>query len=161
MGRGITAAIPIVLQPPRHGWHRKVENEDFPKLAEFYTPDESGQVYTIKHKILLENYQSFLTEFYDCIGEVCNFQEASNPATYDDFVTLFDRRARNARVPFVESGGSYLSIVGADCPEYWLFYSGSYKALLETYCTLTHFERVLARAMKNPLAGAVKFGIHG
>ena len=45
--------------------------------------------------------------------------------------------------------------------EYWKFYFGSYKAILEEYSTLTHFERLLAIAMKNPLAGAVKLGIFG
>jgi len=33
--------------------------------------------------------------------------------------------------------------------------------ILEEYSTLTHFERLLAIAMKNPLAGAVKLGIFG
>jgi len=53
------------------------------------------------------------------------------------------------------------SILGGYCEQYWLFYSGSYKAYLEEYSTLSHFEKVLAKTMKNPLAKAIKFGIFG
>jgi hypothetical protein len=52
-------------------------------------------------------------------------------------------------------------ILGGQCEEFWLFYSGSSKAYLETYDTLVHFERTLAKALKNPLANLVKFGIFG
>jgi hypothetical protein len=40
-------------------------------------------------------------------------------------------------------------MLGGLCPEYWLFYSGSSKAYLEEYETLHHFEKVLAKAIKN------------
>jgi hypothetical protein len=53
------------------------------------------------------------------------------------------------------------SFLGGESEKYWLFYIGSYKAYLETYCTLKHFERILAKAMQNPLASIVKFGIYG
>jgi hypothetical protein len=44
---------------------------------------------------------------------------------------------------------------------YEMFYQGSYKAILEEYSTLNHFEKTLVKAMSNPLANAVKFGIFG
>ena len=52
-------------------------------------------------------------------------------------------------------------VSGCRCQSYWMFYMGSYKAILEEYATLLHFEKILAKAMNNPLARAVKFGIFG
>jgi len=157
MGRGISAVIPFVMS----GWDGKIDNEYFsPNFFECYDVNEDGNVYTIKHEILLNNYQSFLTEFYDCIGEdrdIGNITQASN---YDEFCNVFDRRERNGRAPYIDFK-SMFSMLGGTCEEFWKFYSGSYKAMLEEYSTLMHFERILARAMKNPLASAVKFGIYG
>jgi hypothetical protein len=64
-------------------------------------------------------------------------------------------------VPFVYSRYSTFSVLGCRCEQYWLFYNGSYKAFLEEYSTLLHCERILAKAMSNPLVNAVKFGIFG
>ena len=160
MGRGIAAVVPITVSPHESGWRREIEVDKFPALADFYTLDEETGVYTIKHEILLENYKPFLSEFYDIIGEECETLDAPKAATYEEFRALYDCKARNGKIPFAEREW-YLSIVGGECREYWKFYSGSYKALLEVYCTFTHFERILARAMKNPLADAVKFGLYG
>ena len=64
-------------------------------------------------------------------------------------------------MPFIYDIPGMFSTLGCECQVYWLFYSGSYKAFLEEYTALMHFERVLARAMINPLASAIKFGIFG
>ena len=70
MGTGIAAVIPIILEPPRSGWERKVDKKNFsPSFFECYDVIEDGSVYAIKHEVLLHNYHSFLAEFYDCIGE--------------------------------------------------------------------------------------------
>jgi len=160
MGAGIAAVVPIILGPPRSGWKRKVDADDFaPGFFERYDVSEDGCVYTIKHEILLNNYKSFLTEFYGLIGEDCNISEIPQVDSYGKFGEAFDRYARNASVPFIDRTG--FSMLGGDCDEYWIFYSGSYKAYLEEYKTLTHFERILAKTMKNPLASAIKFGIYG
>jgi len=160
MGAGIAAVVPIILGPPRSGWVRNVDADDFaPDFFECYDVSKDGRVYTIKHEILLNNYKSFLTEFYDLIGEERNISEISQVDSYGKFGEAFDRDARNASVPFIDCTG--FSMLGGNCKEYWMFYSGSYKAFLEEYSTLTHFERILANTMKNPLASAIKFGIYG
>jgi hypothetical protein len=162
MGTGIAAAIPIVIAPYKSEWRTEVDLDYFsPKLSEYYNYNKENHNYTIKHKILLENYQSFLAEFYECIGEPCKLQNPPKLATYKAFKKYFDETARNMSVPFIYEQWRAFSIIGGICQEYWLFYSGSYKAFLEEYKTLTHFERVLVKAMKNPLAHAVKFGILG
>ena len=162
MGTGIVAAIPIVIGPYRQGWRTAIERKYFSDdFFDSYTVGEEKEMYTIKSALLLNNYFSFLTEFYDCIGEKDDLGTVPNVNTYDEFKAAFDRDTRNAKCPYLESSRGMFSILGGECKEYWLFYFGSYKAYLETYCTLLHFERTLARALKNPLANLVKFGIYG
>jgi len=162
MGTGIAAVIPLVMGPPINRWNREIDNNYFsPTFFECYDVNEDGSVYTIRHEMLLHNYQSFLTEFYDCIGDDCDIDSILQANNYDEFCSIFDRDERCARVPFVDFQYHTFSMLGGHCKEYWKFYSGSYKAMLEEYSTLTHFEQVLAKAMKNPLAGTVKFGIYG
>ena len=162
MGTGIAAAIPIILGPNRHGWRTAIERKYFTdKFFENYTVDDEGKIYTIKPEVLLENYKSFLAEFYDCIGEEYEAEKISYVKTYDEFEAVFNYDTRNARRPFIYKHGSMFSFLGGESDKYWLFYSGSYKAYLETYCTLTHIERLLAKAINNPLAQCVKFGIFG
>ena len=162
MGAGIAAAIPIVLRQDSHDWGTAIERKYFSdNFFECYTVDEEKKIYTIKPQLLLNNYFSFLTEFYDCIGEKDDLGTVPNVNTYDAFEAAFDRDARNAKCPYLESYHIMFSMLGGECKEYWLFYFGSYKAYLETYCTLLHFERTLTRALKKPLASLVKFGIYG
>jgi hypothetical protein len=117
--------------------------------------------------LLVNNYKSFLTEFYDLIDEdfheVTELDPNSIPlaGNLDEFSQLFNRDNRNSLVPFVDESGYFFSVLGCECKRYWLFYNGSYKADLEEYSTLLHFEKILAKAMKNPLGAAVKFGIYG
>jgi hypothetical protein len=128
---------------------------------------EGKKIYTIKPNVLVNNYKPFLTEFYDLI-EV-DFEKATkltpdgipDASTLDKFLAVFDDDARNNRMPFIYDTHYAFSFLGGVSSLYWTFYSGSYKAILEEYSTLMHFERILAKTMKNPLAGAVKFGIFG
>lgn len=162
MGTGIVAVIPLVITPSGRGWKRDVELEYFsPRLSDCYYYDEENRNYTIRHTVLLDNYRAFLAEFHDCIGEPGEMEEPPELDSYEAFKEYFNGNARNMKAPFIYEHQGMLSILGGACPEYWLFYSGSHKAYLEVYKTLTHFERTLAKAMKNPLVHAVKFGIFG
>jgi hypothetical protein len=162
MGAGIAAVIPIEIAPYRRLGHSNLELEYFsPKLLEFYSLDTESNCYTIKHELLLDNYKSFLAEFFDCIGETHDTQDFPQFNSYEAFKEFFDERERNMAAPFIYKHWSTFSILGGIFPEYWLFYNGSYKAYLEDYSTLLHFERTLNRAMSNPLANIIKFGIFG
>jgi hypothetical protein len=88
-------------------------------------------------------------------------QNVPNARTYDEFEAVFKRDARNGYAPYLEKGSLSFSCLGGECYEYWIFYSGSYKAYLEEYSTLLHFEKLLPKAIKNPLATSVKFAIYG
>jgi hypothetical protein len=162
MGTGIVAAIPVIIAPYNRGRNKNIQLEYFsPRFADYYNYDADGDTYTIKHEVLLENYQSFLTEFYDCINESYTIEKSQKIDSYEKFKEFFDKNTRNMKALFLYDQWSTFSIVGGICPEYWLFYSGSYKAFLEEYRTLTHFERILTKAMKNPLVHTVKFGVFG
>jgi hypothetical protein len=167
MGTGIAAAIPLVFKQYEG---RKLDEEYFAKgFLENFDVEEVGtkKIYSIKKDLLINNYKSFLTEFYDLIDEDFHEETELDPDSIpladnlDEFLQLFNCDNRNGSVPFVEESSYAFSVLGCECKRYWLFYNGSYKAILEEYSTLLHFEKILAKAMKNPLGTAVKFGIYG
>jgi len=80
--------------------------------------------------------------------------------TRKEFDEVFERnKSRNARVPYIDT----MSLSCLSCYENtpFLFYLGSYKAMLEEYSTLLHMEKMLVKAMNNKLKTIVKFGIFG
>ena len=167
MGRGIIAAIPIILTPYEYC---QLEEKYFAQgfLDNFNIEViNAKKYYTIKEDLLINNYKTFLTEFYDLIEEdFCErthltYDNLPDLKNLDEFNDFFSSDKREGWVPIIDHTSFGFDVVGCECEEYWLFYSGSYKADLEEYTTLLHFEKVLARAMKNPLANAVKFGIYG
>ncbi|MDR2855621.1 MAG: hypothetical protein LBV40_05650 [Methanomicrobiales archaeon] len=175
MGTGIMAGIPIIFEPhddrfrPHEG--RKFDMENFSKgfFDNFDVSGEAGskKIYTIKKDLLINNYKSFLAEFYDLIEEDFNketdltFDTIPSATNLDEFREVFSSDNRRNYVPFFETSYYDFSVLGCECKEYWLFYSGSYKAYIEVYSTLLHFERILSKSMSNPLANAIKFGIFG
>ena len=169
MGTGIAAAVPLVFTPYEQWGSEKLVEKYFAQgfLDNFDVAESnSKKLYTIKPELLLGNYSAFLEEFYDLIEE--DFHESTDltfghiPSanSIEEFIKIFDGNNRNNQVPFMYNP-HFLSVRGCECRKYWLFYSGSYKAFLESYSTLVHFEKILAKAMTNPLANAVKFGIFG
>jgi len=169
MGTGIMAAVPLLFEPYKsYGRQEKIKSEYFTKgFFENFNIDEneSGISYVIKKDILFNNYKQFLLEFYDLIEmDFTNYTELDidiipKISNFDDFSEIFDKDKRNGLVPFIYYYYSTFQVLGCQCKKYWLFYSGSYKAYLEVYNTLLHFEKILSKAMKNPLANAVRFGI--
>jgi len=165
MGRGIAAAVPLTFGQGRRGLDEKIFVVGFLDCYNM-TETEGKKLYTIKSEILLNNYKSFLEEFYDLIGEdfqretKLTFDEVPNASNLEEFMDVFSKSSRGGWTPFTDYGYSF-STIGCDCDDYWMFYSGSYKAELEEYCSLAHFEKILAKAMDNPLAKAVKFGMFG
>ena len=166
MSRDLVAAIPLTFQPHnRFGIDKKDLTAGF--FDNFDLLDADAKIFGIKEDLLLQNYKSFLLEFYDLIGEDFEEETEIHPNTIPDvntlteFVQIFDGEERNNRVPFIYNSHIAFSTLGGNSSLYWLFYSGSYGAMLETYSTFLHFERVLTKAMKNPLAGVAKFGIFG
>ena len=167
MGTGIKAAIPLIFTPREQ---RRINESNFTQgFFDFFDVEETdtGKIYTIKQDILLNNYKSFLAEFYELIDEdffratKLTYDDLPDMNSMDDFYEFFIGENRGNRTPFIYDISGMFDVRGCECEHYWLFYSGSYKAYLEEYKTLAHFEKILAKAMKNPLANAVKFGIFG
>jgi len=163
MGTGIAAAIPIVL---RQNSYRPLDVTDFSKgFFDCFNFEEvdGKKVYHIKEDLLIDNYKLFLSEFYNLIDEesYLNDNIILDANNFNDFSAIYSKDNRNGRVPFIYSPSAFFSTLGCSCDKFWLFYNGSYKAYLEVYETLLHFEKILAKAMKNPLANAIKFGLFG
>jgi len=187
MGAGIAAAIPLVFRPyendcfdgPKadyfsHGFlenytveEKESKNKQIRVMRGGSVEESRDRIYTIKSDLLLDNYRFFLTEFYALIGEDLNKRAGvasdgiPDVKDMDDFIKIFSEREDERQLPFICSGPWAFSVLGCQCEEYWIFYTGSYKAYLEEYRTLLHFEKILAKTMSSPLANAVKLGIFG
>jgi hypothetical protein len=162
MGTGIVAAIPLVFTPlERFNIDERYFTQGF--FNNFNVEEIDGRkVYTIKKELLLNNYKSFLAEFYSLIEDDLSdnivLDDIPEMDSLDEFSEVF---SGNNRVPFIYKWPSMFSVLGCKCTYYWIFYNGSYKAYLEEYSTFTHFEKILAKTMKNPLGNTIKFGIFG
>lgn len=178
MGRGIVAAIPIVLGAPPRSWGEKIEKKYFSEhFLNNYTVHQINDhvtgglqdCYTHKPELLIDNYASFLAEFYGCIGEeeekdkiITACENFPRMETIDDFIGIFEKKPdKPYYMPFVYDSHTAFTFLGGVSTLYWVFYSGSYKAFLEEFTTLKHFEKLLPKAITNPLANSVKVGIFG
>lgn len=164
MGTGIAAAIPLVFT--QYSKYEPLKERYFAEgfVDNYNIEVENGKkYYCIKENLLIDNYKTFLLEFYDLIGEKSELTENMliEAKNLIEFTDVYKGRNRNNRAPFIYTCSSSFGVLGCECEEYWLFYSGSSKAYLEVYATLLHFELILSKAMKNPLANATKFGIFG
>ena len=167
MGTGIMAAVPLIFKPYEG---EKLNKKKFATgFVDNYIVEavDGNERYVIKSDVLIKNYKSFLLEFYDLIGEDFEKETEITPdeiptvGSFDEFIETFGYGNRSTCVPFIYNKPYAFSVLGCKCDLYWVFYGGSYKAILEEYRSLLHFERILAKSMKNPLSNAVKFGLFG
>ena len=159
MGTGISAAIPITFKKSNNYQDSYYSS----KFFDNYNKLDDEDIYIIRSELLVSNYRPFLDEFYDLIGETQKLEDLNTPdaTTFEAFEDVFSHSSRNGKVPFTYDTLGMFSFLAGQSSYYWCFYSGSYKAYLESYSSLMHFERVIQKAMKNPLAQAVKFGMFG
>jgi len=169
MKLGIAAAVPIVIKPCNHvrftWWDTKPLTPEFLDNYNIIETEGSEVTYEIKADILIKNYKSFITEFYDLLeDDFCKktgltLETIPIAESVEDFIEVFSRKNRNA-VPFISRAEAF-DTVGCKCNVYWLFHSGSFLLKLPENKTLLHFESVLTKAMKNPLAQTIKIGVFG
>ena len=160
MGTGIMAAVPIEFTPDSR------DMDDFAKgFFDNYSIQEidGKKRHVIHEDILINNYIPFLLEFYELI-EVDMERNLELPPSeipvaksLEEFKKAFEKSIGYG--PFLEH--TYLGAIGVGSGLYWLFYFGTYKTDMEDYDTLLHFDKILAKAMSNPLGKSVKFGIYG
>jgi hypothetical protein len=163
MGQGICGGIQLDFEI--EDYEIKRYGKYFPPTYfDFYT-NKTKSLYTIKPKMFLSYYGDLLIEFNNIIGEdlsqtgVTAESELLKISNYKQFKEAFSYSNRNGEVPVIMD--SAVSFVVCETRSAWVFYLGSYKAYLEEYSTLIHFERVLAQTMKNPLAPIIRLGIIG
>jgi hypothetical protein len=184
MGTGIMGAIPVSFRFSSEPWGLESDmqenKEEFTKHAsgdffDFYNEikernvDKKGKkkeltYYVIKPGILLPNFKDFFYEFHALIADeertkgYKKFNDeydavvASNDL--DKFMAYFKDSTGYPPLDFPYFEPMYVT----DC---WnlLVYQGSYKAILEEWSTLSHMERLVWAAMKNPLAKVMRFGM--
>ena len=163
MGVRISAAVPLKF---RNIGFSMLE-VDFAKsfMNNYDTNYYSGErIYSIKTDVLFDNYKDFLYEFYELIGEDVSedsWLSSISPSinNIEDFKTEFSFE-NSTDAPYVDDS-RYFFTEGCECLEYWVFYNGSFKVMLEDESTLFHFEKVLTKIMKNPLGRSIKFGMEG
>jgi len=179
MGTGICGAILLEFDIKSERMDDFVEKsvKGFLDNYEFKSKNERSRCdrYAIKNEILIPNYADFLTEFYSLIyndfdGIHAPFDDEPvgdytkkllSCKTREEFDVAFDSENRNTDTPFIDGMSMFFSCLYCSTNSPFVFYSGSYKAILETYSTLVDMEKILAKAMNNPLKTAVKFGIYG
>jgi hypothetical protein len=165
MGQGICGVVQLEF---------KIEDYKIEKYKKYYPSNyfdfykrktKEPNLYTIKPDMFLPYYADLLIEFYKNIGENLSKETGLTPKSellnitdFKQFKEAFSHSTRNGRKPMVTN---YASVVGFGTRSAWLFYSGSYKAYFEEYTTLIHFERILVKLTKNPLASIVQLGIMG
>jgi len=176
MGTGISGAILLEFEIEPEYKSRLLENsvngflenyESLPKKEK-----SRNEYYKIKDDVLLTNYVDFLTEFYNLIDDDLNYLYSSSNKepveeyikklllckTREEFDDIFKSGNHHSGTSYISSKS--LSCMYCDRNKPFLFYNGSYKAYLEEYTTLVHMERMIQKAMINPLKNAVKFGIY-
>ncbi|MDR2775493.1 MAG: hypothetical protein LBC19_12285 [Tannerella sp.] len=184
MGTGIMGAIPVSFRFSSEPWglesdmrnNKKKFTKHAPKdFFDFYNEiqkrvtDNNGKekestYYEIKPEILLPNFKDFFCEFHELIAdeEKTKGYEKFND-TYDavaasndlsKFMAYFDDGTGYPPMDFPYFEPMYVS----DCWNLFV-YQGSYKAILEEWSTLSHMERLVWAAIKNPLAKVMRFGM--
>jgi hypothetical protein len=179
MGTGIMGAIPMSFRFSSGAWDSEWAEQDNKEQFMKHTPKdffdfynkvhrkrETGNkkdttYYVIKPEILLPNLKDFFFEFHKLIGTKGQTDYAKFTDEYDAIVASNDLNElityfKDTNLPrdFPYFGAMYID----DCRNL-LIYHGSYKAFLEEWSTLSHMERLLWAAMKNPLAKVVRFGM--
>jgi hypothetical protein len=165
MGQGICGVVQLEF---------KIEDHKIEKYKKYYSSNyfdfykrktKEPNLYTIKPDMFLTYYGDLLIEFYKNIGEslsketgLTSKSELLNITDLKQFKEAFSRSNRNSRKPMVTD---YASVMGFGTRWAWLFYMGSYKAYFEEYLTLKHFERILVKLTKNPLASIMQLGTMG
>jgi hypothetical protein len=179
MGAGIRGAILLEFEVETTYMQRFVSNS-VKGFLDNYEVQPTGERsyyerYVIKNDILLPNYAGFLAEFYGIVHDefkgicapfgkesVSDYTEKLlSCKTREEFDDAFDKGNRNSGIPFGDRMSRSFSCLYCDKNAPFIFYGGSYKAFLEEYSSLVHMEKILVKAMDNPLKTAVKFGISG
>jgi hypothetical protein len=183
MGTGIMGAIPLSFRFSKPSWGFESEGqrnkEKFTKHApkdffDFYNEvqkedkeEKPVTYYAIKPEMLLPNFKDFFYEFYELIGEDPNRDgNESNNKFNDEYDAIVASNDLEKFTKFFDDEMGYVpAIFPYFRPMYFtncenlLVYQGSYKAILEEWSTLSHMERLLWAAMKNPLAKVMRFGM--
>ena len=179
MGAGICGAILLEFSIERVDREKLIKQsaggfldnyEHLPKSSDSYNEN-----FIIKDNVFFPNYANFIIEFnnliYDEFKGICGPFDKEPDEIYSkkllscknrkELEECFNHENRNGSIPFIYPSPRTFSCLYCHKNYPFIFYSGSYKAYLEEYSTLKDMEKMLVKAMTNPLKNTVKFGIFG
>ena len=162
MGAGIAAIIPIVFTTKRPDYF----HDDY---FEAFNLSNKKEYCQLKPNLLFEHFKDFFVGFNNLIENTEETWVSSKWETLDGFAQNKDYNGylnyladnSNMAVPFYENDWGLVSVLGMKAQRYIVFYSGSYKADLEEYSTLSDMEKLLMKAFDNPLSKIAKFCMFG
>ena len=168
MGKGISAGIFLTFEVAS----RKINDFSDEFLACYELECEEENLYVINESFFLENYKGLLEEFnyFFEIEEIgCHhsedkaliWEDIPDFQTIAEFCDFWEKSKRNSRLPFNYDARFDFDTATGIPRLTWLFYDGTYKANLEDYYSLYHFEKAIQAAIKNPLGKLVKLGLYG
>ncbi|GHV36325.1 hypothetical protein FACS1894187_10730 [Synergistales bacterium] len=165
MGTGIGGVVPVVCKVDN--WDKKYFSEDY--FDSFYFSEEDG-LYQLKPELIFDNFKSFLEGFNAIIGSSRDswvyskwnaLDKFAQEKDFEGYLDFLDEES-NKSAPFYDGNSmASASVLGMKVMAGIVFYTGSYKAFLETYSTLSHMEKLLVKAFDNPLSRVAKFCIYG
>ena len=153
-----------------------IKQDKYAAFLSCYEANEKSDdiiLYTIKEDLLLDNYKSFVEEFYDIYIEkisygnedadllpvfsvVRDFDMLPTPLSYEKFLDLF---RNNQKRPCVwEDGDFWAFTLQVNYLQVWIFRQ-SWKVSSESYgadVELAVLEALMKERMKNPLAAALR-----
>jgi hypothetical protein len=162
MGTSIAAIIPIVFTIERSNYF----HDDY--FEAFDLSKKKGH-YQLKPNLLFKHFREFFIGFNNIIENTEETWVSSQWEALDEFAKNKDYKGylnyladnSNMSVPFYENSWGSVSVLGMEAKASIVFYSGSYKADLEEYSTLSDMEKLLRKAFDNPLSKIAKFCIFG
>lgn len=172
MGQGIAGIIPIVFRIKER--NKEYLSQNYLDNFRLTKNDSQFFYYEIKEDILMMNFKKFLLEFneliytdkathkWEYVNEFINrYDSVTDITTFEAFKEIL-KNPKGSIIPFYWDSRGTASVLGInEVYECIVFYSGSYKAFLEEYSTLLHMEKLLAKAIDNPLSTVTKFCIFG
>jgi hypothetical protein len=184
MGQSVSAAIPVTFSIPKASDQFEAKrrlkwltaNIPFDFFDKVKVKDSEGEVvYRLKTQLLLENFKDFFIQFHTAIGSAdlpeymktfdSQYDNAVAQGDVKTFLSLLDGRYRGKGFglpSYKENLASFFHPpLPIRCNTYIQFYMNLGKIILEDYVHLLDMQRLLLKAIDNPLARVAQVGVFG
>jgi hypothetical protein len=182
MGQSVAAAIPVTFSIPEASDKFKAKERKEWLVAnlpfDFFDKSKNSEgevIFHLKTQLLLENFKDFFVQFHTTICSVdlpeykkifdSQYDNAVAQGGVKTFLSLLDGRycGQGFGLPsYKENLASFFHPpLPMRCNTYILFYLNLGKVILEEYAHLYDMQRLLLKAIDNPLAKVAQVGVFG